>query len=131
MMMQSENNDLIKECNQTIQAIHDTMYVLNGKWKVSIIACLCYKSMRFSELLREVHGISGKVLSRELKDLEMNHLISRKVLESQPISVEYEITDYGSTLKSLTHAIADWGFKHRKKIAGKLLEYEHADALAK
>ncbi|WP_107037432.1 winged helix-turn-helix transcriptional regulator [Brumimicrobium mesophilum] len=109
----------IKECSQTILAIHDVMDILNGKWKVSIIACLCYKKMRYSELLREVKGISGRMLSRELKELEMNQLIIRNVLDTQPVTVEYEITEYGSTLKSLTHTIAEWGMKHRKRIMGK------------
>jgi len=44
--------------------------LLNGKWKVSIIACLCYEKMRYSDLLREIKGISGKMLSRDLKELE-------------------------------------------------------------
>ncbi|MBU2973762.1 winged helix-turn-helix transcriptional regulator [Zobellia sp. B3R18] len=109
----------IKECSQTILAIHDVMDILNGKWKISIIACLCYKKMRYSELLREVKGISGRMLSRELKELEMNQLIIRNVLNTQPVTVEYEITEYGSTLKNLTNTIAEWGIKHRKRIIGK------------
>ena len=59
-----------KECGKTIMAIHDVMDLLNGKWKVSIIACLCYEKMRYSDLLREIKGISGKMLSRDLKELE-------------------------------------------------------------
>ncbi|WP_300020726.1 helix-turn-helix domain-containing protein [uncultured Maribacter sp.] len=109
----------IKKCSQTILAIHDVMDILNGKWKISIIACLCYKKMRYSELLREVKGISGRMLSRELKELEMNQLIIRNVLNTQPVTVEYEITEYGSTLKNLTNTIAEWGIKHRKRIIGK------------
>ncbi|WP_010521244.1 winged helix-turn-helix transcriptional regulator [Aquimarina agarivorans] len=109
----------IKECSHTILAIHDVMDILNGKWKISIIACLCYKKMRYSELLREVKGISGRMLSRELKELEMNQLIIRNVLDTQPVTVEYEITEYGSTLKNLTNTIAEWGIKHRKRIIGK------------
>lgn len=109
----------IKECGQTILAIHDVMDLLNGKWKVSIIACLCYDKMRYSELLKEVRGISGKMLSRDLKELEMNQLITRRVLNTQPVTVEYEITEYGSTLKKLTNTIAEWGMEHRKRIIGK------------
>lgn len=108
--------DLIKECSHKILAISDTMEILNGKWKMSIIACLCYQPMRYSELLKEVKGISGKVLSRELKDLEMNELIQRKVLNTAPVAVEYRITDYGKTLKQLTNTIADWGFIHRQRV---------------
>ena len=109
----------VKECSQVILAIHDVMDLLNGKWKVSIVACLCYKKMRYSELLREVKGISGRMLSKELKELEMNQLIIRIVSDTQPLTVEYELTEYGSTLKNLTNTIAEWGITHRKKIIGK------------
>jgi DNA-binding HxlR family transcriptional regulator len=108
-----------KECTNTVIAIHDVMDILNGKWKVSIIACLCYQKMRYSDILREVKGISGKMLSRDLKELETNLLITRTVLNTQPITVEYEITEYGSTLKNVINVIAAWGFEHRKKIMAK------------
>ncbi|MCU7616259.1 helix-turn-helix transcriptional regulator [Chryseobacterium sp. PBS4-4] len=113
--MKKEFN-LVKDCSQKILAISDTMEILNGKWKMSIIACLCYKPMRYSELLKEVTGISGKMLSRELKDLEINELIERHVLNTSPVAVEYQITDYGKSLKQLTNTIADWGFIHRQRI---------------
>jgi len=113
--MKSENI-LLKECSHTILAINDTMEILGGKWKVSIIACLCYHPMRYSELLKEVQGISGKMLSRELKELEVNGLIERNVLATSPVSVAYEITAYGSSLKHLTQVIAEWGFQHRARI---------------
>ncbi|RXG15941.1 HxlR family transcriptional regulator [Leeuwenhoekiella aestuarii] len=103
-------------CNEKIRAIHDTMDVLSGKWKVSIIACLCYKGMRYSELMRQVPGISGKMLSRELKDLEMNKLIERTVAHTKPVCVHYKITPYGASLKELTEVIATWGLKHRELI---------------
>lgn len=108
--------DLLKGCCNQILAISDTMEILNGKWKIPIIACLCYRPMRYSELLKKVRGISGKMLSRELKDLEMNELIERNVLNTAPVAVEYRITDYGKTLKQLTGTIADWGLIHRQRI---------------
>ncbi|KOS05745.1 HxlR family transcriptional regulator [Flavobacterium akiainvivens] len=107
---------ILKDCSQNILAIGDTMDVLSGRWKMSIIACLCYQPMRYSELLKQVQGISGKMLSRELKDLEMNELIERNVLDTAPVAVEYRITDYGKSLKQLTENIADWGIQHRKRI---------------
>lgn len=112
----------VKNCSHKILAISDTMDILNGKWKMSIIACLCYKPMRYSELLKEVRGISGKVLSRELKDLEVNELIERIVLSTAPVAVEYRITDYGNSLKDLTNTIADWGSIHRQRIISGLRE---------
>lgn len=102
--------------------VQDTMDLLKGRWKIHIIAALCYDKMRFSDLQKEVSGISSKMLSSELKDLEMNHLITRTVLNTQPISVEYELTEYGRTLKKVIEHLADWGIEHRKKITGKVLE---------
>lgn len=107
-----------KECAKTIMAIHDVMDILSGKWKVSIIACLCYQKRRYTDLLREINGISGKMLSRELKELEMNQLITRTVQNTKPITVEYEITEYGATLRQVTDVIADWGIEHRKRMIG-------------
>lgn len=104
------------QCKNSVKAIHDVMDVIGGKWKISIIACLCFHSMRFSEILKKIDGISGKILSKELKDLEMNQLITRTVMDTQPITVEYAITEYGQTLKNVTSVIADWGIKHRKRI---------------
>ena len=104
------------DVRKRIQAVHDTMYVLSGKWKISILASLCFGAKRFSEILREVGGISGKVLSRELKDMEMNLLITRKVLETQPVTVQYELTKYCDELIPVIHSLSDWGIKHRKKI---------------
>lgn len=113
-----EHENLTKTCHYNIRAIHDTMDVIGGKWKISIIACLCFQPMRYSELLREIEGISGKMLSRELKDLEINELIIRKELDTNPISVFYELSEYGESLKPLTLTIASWGISHREKIIG-------------
>ncbi|MFD2967890.1 winged helix-turn-helix transcriptional regulator [Sphingobacterium bambusae] len=114
------DNSITKECSQTILAISDTMEILSGKWKVSIIACLCFHTMRYSELLRDIKGISGKMLSRELKELEVNGLIERIVLPTSPVAVEYRITEYGTSLKHLTQTIAEWGFNHRQRIIAQM-----------
>ena len=111
-----DTNDV---CTSSLRAIQDVMDVLGGKWKISIVTCLCFYPRRFSELLKLVEGISGKVLSRELKDLEMNKLVSRTVKDTQPITVEYAITDYGNTFKDLIQIMVEWGLKHREKIIGK------------
>ncbi|OLY94179.1 transcriptional regulator, HxlR family [Cnuella takakiae] len=106
-------------CTASIRAIQDIMDVLGGKWKISIVTCVCFQPRRFSELLKLVDGISGKVLSRELKDLEMNKIISRTVKDTQPVTVEYALTEYGATFKDLIQIMAEWGVKHRKAIIGK------------
>jgi DNA-binding HxlR family transcriptional regulator len=68
------------------------------------------------DLLREVNGIGTKMLSKELQDLEMNNLISRKVIQTKPITVEYTITNYGKTLSPLINELANWGVNYRNSI---------------
>jgi DNA-binding HxlR family transcriptional regulator len=100
-------------------AIADAMDVLNGKWKIQVIGCLLFKGkMRFGELLRSVDGIGAKMLSKELQTLEANQIITRTVLQTKPITVEYEITEYGKTLEETISTIVMWGTNHRKQIMG-------------
>jgi len=102
-----------------IMAVHDTMDVLNGKWKIAIISSICFHNKRrFSDILNDVNGISNKMLSKELKELEINKLIKRTVLDTQPITVQYQLTEYGKTLQTIINDLADWGIKHRKVIIG-------------
>lgn len=103
-----------------MMAIHDAMDVLSGKWKISILSSICYyNKRRFSDILNDVEGISNRMLSKELKDLEMNQLLQRTVLETKPISVQYQLTDYGLKLKDIINNLSDWGTEHRKVIIGK------------
>jgi DNA-binding HxlR family transcriptional regulator len=100
-----------------IMAIHDAMDILSGKWKISILSSMCYYSTRrFSDLLNDLEGISNKQLSKELKELEMNKLVKRTVLDTQPVTVHYNLTEYGWTLQDLIHDLAAWGTKHRRVI---------------
>lgn len=113
------NNECQIGHKKEIMAVHDAMDVLSGKWKISIISSICYyNKRRFSDILNDVDGISNKMLSKELKELEMNKLITRTVLDTQPISVQYQLTEYGKTLKTIINDLTDWGIKHRKVIIG-------------
>ncbi|RAJ32866.1 winged helix-turn-helix transcriptional regulator [Pedobacter cryoconitis] len=103
-----------------IMAVHDAMDVLYGKWKISIISSICYyNKRRFSDILNDVQGISNKMLSKELKELEINKLVKRTVLDTQPISVQYQLSEYGMTLKTIINNLSAWGIAHRKVITGK------------
>ena len=93
------------------------MDVLTGKWKIQLIGILLFKGkMRFGELLRHVQGIGAKMLSKELQHLEENRIITRTVLQTKPITVEYEMTDYGRSLEEIVTSIVSWGMMHRKEI---------------
>lgn len=100
-----------------MMAIQDSMDVLHGKWKIAIISSICfYNQRRFSDILHDVVGISNKMLSKELKDLETNKLIKRTVLETQPITVKYELTEHGLSLKTIINHLTEWGIRHREEI---------------
>lgn len=114
----SLNNNII--CQNRILAIKDTMELLSGKWKFHILGTLLQgDKLRFMDLLREVNGIGTKMLSKELQDLELNRLISRTVLNTKPVTVEYQITEYGKTLEPIIDEIAKWGISYRNAIREK------------
>jgi DNA-binding HxlR family transcriptional regulator len=104
-----------EECKYRRRAIQDTMDVLSGKWKLPIIYTLSFRSMRFKEIEREVN-ITARMLSKELKELEQNKLVSRTVHNSMPVTVEYSITPYGRTLWKVLDELSEWGINHRKEI---------------
>jgi DNA-binding HxlR family transcriptional regulator len=103
-------------CKKFLMSIRDTMDVLNGKWKIAIIGSLTFGEKRFKELQRDVEGITAKMLSKELKDLEMNKIVKRTVFDTKPVTVEYRLTDHGHSLKKIINEMAVWGTKHREKI---------------
>lgn len=105
------------ECKQRIAAINDAMEILSGKWKFHILGTLMQLGKtRFMDLKREVDGIGAKMLSKELQDMEINRLITRTVLDTKPITVEYELTEYGRTLQPIIDEIAKWGIAYRKAL---------------
>lgn len=104
-------------CQVRMQAISDTMSILSGKWKFHIIGTLIEgNNLGFMDLLREIEGIGSKMLSKELQDLEMNHLVSRTVMDTKPITVEYALTEYGKTLSPVINELANWGIEYRRSI---------------
>jgi DNA-binding HxlR family transcriptional regulator len=104
------------ECTGAITAIQDALYVLNGKWKIPIIVALSEGSKRFGELQRAVTGIAPKVLSNELKMLELNGFVVRHVYDTIPVSVEYELLEYSNSLGKVIDALKEWGTQHRSKL---------------
>jgi DNA-binding HxlR family transcriptional regulator len=107
------------ECGRHIMAVRDALDILNGKWKLPIIISLIYGDKRFKEMERDIEGITAKMLSKELKDLEVNQLVKRTVYDTMPVTVEYSLTDYGKTLKKVIGELHNWGSAHRKRIIGK------------
>lgn len=113
MELKIESNN----CDAHVRAVNDAMYVLSGKWKISILASLCFnEKRRFSDLLKDVRGISNKMLSKELKELEINKLLKRTLLNTHPVGILYELTPHGKKLTSVMRSLSDWGVEHRNEI---------------
>ncbi len=104
------------ECSSSLTAVGDALYAIGGKWKLRVIIALREGNKRFNELQRAITGISARVLSHELKELEMNGFVKRNVYTQIPVTVEYELTEYSDTLKDVLQALREWGLMHRDKI---------------
>jgi DNA-binding HxlR family transcriptional regulator len=105
------------ECTGRLNALEDALFVIGGKWKLKVIIALREGDVkRFNDIQRRVPGISAKMLSSELKDLEINGFVSRKVIDQTPVIVEYALTEYSASLSQVLHELVEWGKMHRKKI---------------
>ena len=113
-----EEEDLVSKvsCTTALQAVTDALYVLNGKWKLPIIASLMFGKKRFKDLERDISKITPRMLSKELKDLELNGMVRRTVYDAIPVIVEYELTKSGFTLSEVLDKMMEWGVAHRKEI---------------
>ena len=115
--MKKQKTALSEICRVQVQGVKDTQDLLSGKWKIVIIAALYANGkFRFMDLGRHIEGIAPKVLSKELKDLEMNQLVKRTVLDTMPITVEYELTPQGKSLNKVVDAMAEWGVNYRETV---------------
>lgn len=113
----TENSkEFSEECNKVLAAVSDALYSIGGKWKLMIIISIARGNHRFTELQRQVKGISARVLSSELKDLELNGFIIRKVTAGYPVTIEYELLPYSQTLEEVVGAMTRWGMQHRERI---------------
>ncbi|MFM1963028.1 MAG: hypothetical protein RLZZ172_1873 [Bacteroidota bacterium] len=92
-----------------------TMSIIGGKWKPIILNCIGEKQIRFGKLNQIIPSISNKVLSNELKDLELFGLIKRSVYTEMPPRVEYSLTTAGKTLLPILFELAKWGNTHTAK----------------
>jgi DNA-binding HxlR family transcriptional regulator len=103
-------------CNASVIAVKDALYVFSGKWKLPLIVALSKGPMRFNDIQRALDGITPKILSKELKEVELNEFVERKVYPTTPVSVFYELTEYSKSLEKVIEELKNWGMQHRKRI---------------
>ena len=96
--------------------IEASLAVIGGKWKLVILWYLWDEARRFSELKRSVAGITQRMLTQQLRELERDGVVSRKVYAQVPPRVEYAITDFGRTLESILRLMCKWGEEHARRI---------------
>lgn len=108
--------DIVKnECTgEYVMAVNDTMNVLNGKWKIPIIAVLLYGKRRFTEMEKAIPKINPRMLSKELRDLENNGIVKRTVYNTVPVTIDYELTKSGYSFRKVLNVMLEWGLEHRQ-----------------
>jgi len=102
----------IDEFNCPVKA---TMEIIGGKWKPIILYYLKDGTQRFGELQRLIPNITKKMLTQQLRELERDKIIERKVFHQVPPKVEYSLSKYGKSLKPVLELMANWGTAHRAK----------------
>jgi DNA-binding HxlR family transcriptional regulator len=108
------DRDKLQQCPRSyVLALTDTLNVMNGKWKLPIIASLLHGKVRFKDLLENIDKITPRMLSKELKELEINGILERKVHVQMPVLIEYSLTESGKSITDVIDAMIDWGMLHR------------------
>ena len=103
-------------CNAATVAVRDALYVLSGKWKLPLMVSLINGPKRFNEIQRALEDITPKVLSKELRELELNEFVERKVFSTVPVTVTYQLTEYSKSVGHIIEALRSWGTEHRERI---------------
>lgn len=101
------------------------------KWSLLVISLLDERTMRFGELVREIDGISKRMLTVTLRNLERDGLVRRTVHPEVPPRVEYQLTPLGGTLLATTQALVTWTEDHREQIAQARAAFEAANGGAR
>lgn len=95
--------------------VETTLQLIGNKWKVLILRDLLSGTKRFNELMRSVSGITQKVLTSNLRAMEEDGLLLRKVYPEVPPHVEYSLTETGLSLKPILDSMFAWGIEYKKK----------------
>ena len=107
-----------------IQRTRPILDQIANKWSVLILTVVCERPSRFNEIMRRLDGITHKALAEALKRLQRNGLISREVLPTTPVGVEYRLTPLGMSLKEPFAALYAWALNHGDELERARAEYD-------
>ena len=97
--------------------VETTLMMIGDKWKVLIIRELLPGTRRFNDIRRSIDGISQKVLTQKLREMESDGLLERKVYAEIPPKVEYSLTDLGLSLKPILESLESWGWDYKRYVS--------------
>ena len=106
--------EILPKCPmEKVRAINEVMNSIRSKWKLPIIGVLMTGKKRYKEIEKLLPKITPRMLSYELKDLELNGIVTRTVVDDIATKIEYELTESGRGIESVIDAMAEWGINHR------------------
>ena len=97
--------------------LNNALKLISGKWKIKILEKLSNRPIRFGKLKKNLDTITSQMLSKQLKEMENDTLVKRKVIKSNPITVEYSLTQFGSSSLPIIRALIKWGSINKRKIS--------------
>jgi len=107
-------NKMERNQSEELRALQDTLYFVGGKWRLPIMNAICNGNKRFREIERSIPGITTRMLSKELKEMELNKLITRTVHPDTPVLVEYESTEHCRSFGKVIEEMISWGKEYKK-----------------
>lgn len=119
------------ECDETRLncALDATMSVIEGRWKTVILCKLHFKGpLRFNQLIKEIDGISPRILTKQLREMEKDGIVHREVYHEVPACVVYSITEKGKSLGPILHAMAEWG---RENMYSNMVKFDSAEPVCR
>lgn len=116
------------KCNEPRCAVARTVELIGGKWKAVILYYLLGGKLRFTELRRKVPGITQRMLTLQLRELEADGLVVRTVYPIVPPRVEYELSPFGQTLEPILRAMRSWGNRYEAETERAITEREAVSA---
>ena len=97
--------------------LNNALKLISGKWKIKILEKLSNRPIRFGKLKKGLNTITSQMLSKQLKEMENDTLVKRKVVKSKPITVEYSLTQFGNSSLPIIRSLVKWGNINKRKMS--------------